>query len=201
MGIRANRLRGLFYFALIVWPFEASLCFAAGFEAELQLTGGAHRMFRQGLDKPVLEINAWSTDSQPHDVLISFNIEDAFNRVESAPLKQAAIHLPADGTHLGTRIPLDSGIGYHTAFITLDDGAATITRSIDLGIVWPPYPGTRPNSFFATQRIASARRRPATSRDHRNESATGTFFSDRGDQQHKLAKRNAGRPGRTAGLR
>jgi len=150
MGIRANRLRGLFYFVLIVWPFEASLCFATGFGAELQLTGGAHRMFRQGLDKPVLEINAWSTDSKPHEVLISLNIEDVFNRVESAPPKQAAIHLPADGTHLGTRIALDSGIGYHTAFVTLDDAATTITRSIDLGIVWPPYPGTRPNSFFAS---------------------------------------------------
>jgi hypothetical protein len=150
MGVQVIWLRGLFYFTLILWPFESSLCFAAGFEAQLQLTGDAHRMFRQGLDKPVVEINAWSTDSRPHDVLISLNIEDGFSRLESASPRPVTFHLPADGAHLGTSIPLDSGIGYHSAFFTLDDGAATITRSIDFGVVWPPYPGARPNSFFAT---------------------------------------------------
>ncbi|HEY4813337.1 MAG TPA: hypothetical protein VIH58_01600, partial [Chthoniobacterales bacterium] len=141
MGVQVYWLRGLFYFTLIFWPFGPSLCFAAGFEAQLQLTGGAHRMFRQGLDKPVVEINAWTTDSRPHDVLINLNIEDVFNRLESASPRLVTVHLPADGTHLGTSIPLDSGIGYHSAFFTLDDGAATITRSIDFGVVWPPYPG------------------------------------------------------------
>ena len=150
MGIQVTWLRHLFYFTLIASPFHQSLCSEAGFKAELHLMGGAHRMFRQGLDNPVVEINAWSTDTRPHDVWISLNVEDIFNRLESTSPRLVEIQLPADGTHLGTKIPLDSGIGYHSAFVTLDDGAATITRSVDLGIVWPPYPGVRPDSFFAT---------------------------------------------------
>ena len=107
-------------------------------------------MFRHGVDKPVIAINTWSTDTKPRDVSISVSSENIFNRIEPASPRQVSVHLTADGAHVETKIPLDSGIGYHTVFITLDDGTASITRSIDLGIVWSPYPGVRPNSFFAT---------------------------------------------------
>jgi hypothetical protein len=144
-----NGCKYLLGFALLC-AFQPWQCLAAGFEAELQLTGGAHRLFRQGLDKPVISINSWSTDTQPHDLSIRLTIENIFNRIESPPPRPVSVHLSANGTHLETKIPLDSRIGYHSVFVTLDDGGASITRSIDLGIVWSPYPGVRPNSFFAT---------------------------------------------------
>jgi hypothetical protein len=45
---------------------------------------------------------------------------------------------------------LPDTIGYYLIFVTLGEGHGTITRSIDFGVVWPPYPGVRPDSFFAT---------------------------------------------------
>lgn len=143
-------LRGLLLFGLVIWPFKPSFCSDAGFDADLQVTGGAHRMFRQGVDQPALQIEAWSTNGASHEIVAEIDVTDIFNRPASDTLPSVPLHLASDGSKLRTTLPLTFGIGYYAIFVTVREGAVSITRSIDLGIVWPPYPGPRPNSFFST---------------------------------------------------
>jgi hypothetical protein len=107
-------------------------------------------MFRQGIDHPVLQVTAWSTDSASHDLVASFQVVDIMNQPSEDAPASIKLHLEADGSKLATKVPLTEKIGYYSISVTLSDGPQTITRSIDLGIVWPPYPGVRPDSFFAT---------------------------------------------------
>ncbi len=72
------------------------------------------------------------------------------NRPKAEALLPVNLHLPADSSTVSVQLPLTDPIGYREIFATVSDGAKTITRSIDLGIVWPPYPGVRPDSFFAS---------------------------------------------------
>jgi len=150
MGIFVTWIRPLLQFALLVWPFQLALCAGAGFEVSLQVTGGAHRMFRQGIDHPVLEITAWSTDSVSHDLVTDFRVLDILNQPNGETPASIKLHVQADGSKLSTKVPLAEQIGYYSVSVMLSDGPQTITRSIDLGMVWPPYPGVRPDSFFAT---------------------------------------------------
>jgi hypothetical protein len=135
---------------LCVFPLHFAFSGEPGFDATLNVTGGAHRMFREGIDQPVLEIDAWSKDSTNHDVTASLQIFDMANRPKAGAPRPITLHLPADGSKLSSRIKLGDQIGYYLVFVTLSEGSARITRSIDLGVVWPPYRGTRPDSFFAT---------------------------------------------------
>jgi hypothetical protein len=107
-------------------------------------------MFRQGIDHPVLEITAWSTNPASHDLVASFQVFDILNRPIEDPPASIKLHLEADGSKLSSKIPLTEQIGYYSISVTISQGQETITRDIDLGIVWPPYPGVRPDSFFAT---------------------------------------------------
>ena len=72
--------------------------FAAGdgFNATFEAMGGAHRMFRKGIDHPALKIGAWSIDSAAHEVIVKFQIEDVFGKtvLNGNDLK---LELPADG--------------------------------------------------------------------------------------------------------
>lgn len=150
MVVSTNWLRKLLWVSIIIWPFQYSLCSNTGFDMELKVTGGAYRIFREGLDQPVLEISAWSTDATAHDIVANVEISDIFKRAGPDPLPSITIHLPADGSKLRSTYPLAFGIGYHSIFATLTEGEAALTRSIDLGVVWPPYPGIRPDSFFSS---------------------------------------------------
>jgi hypothetical protein len=145
----ANRRWYLTWFVFI-WPFQLALGAGAGFEASLQVTGGAYRMFRQGIDRPVLEITAWSTDSASHDLVANFEVFDILNRPIGDAPSSTKLYLPADGSKLSAKVLLTEPIGYYSISVTLSGGSEAIKRSIDLGIVWPPYPGVRPDSFFAT---------------------------------------------------
>jgi hypothetical protein len=40
-----------------------------GFNATFEAMGGAHRMFRKGIDHPVMKISAWSIDRAAHEVI------------------------------------------------------------------------------------------------------------------------------------
>src|ERR1700736_83984 len=55
---------------------------AAGdcFDATFEVIGGAHRMFREGIDHPALKIGAWSIDRAAHEVAVKFQIEDIFGK-------------------------------------------------------------------------------------------------------------------------
>ena len=107
-------------------------------------------MFRQGIDHPILEITAWSTDAASHDLVASFQVADIFDRPCRGAPASIKLQVDADGSKLSTEVPLPEEIGYYFISVTLSEGPQAIMRSIDLGIVWPPYPGVRPDSFFAT---------------------------------------------------
>ena len=143
-------LSGLLSIALVSLPFQLASCAEAGFEAHLQVTGGAHRIFRKDVDQPLLEIEAWSTDAAAHEVTAEIDVSDIFNRPRPDSLHPVILSLPADGTRLQTSIPLNFGIGYYAIFVTIRDSVTAISRSVDLGVVWPPQPGVRPDSFFAS---------------------------------------------------
>jgi hypothetical protein len=82
-----------------------------GFNATFEAPGGAHRMFRMGIDHPALKIDAWSIDSAAHEVLVKFQIEDAFGKtvLDGNELK---LELPADGKLVESSIPFEAGLGY-----------------------------------------------------------------------------------------
>ena len=143
-------LRFLFWLFVFVWPFQRSFCSEIGFDTELNVNGGAYRMFRLGVDQPELEISAWSTDGTAQEIVAAFDAADIFDRPLSDLPPSITIHLPANRSKVRTTIPLHFGIGYYRIFVTLTRGATTLTRSTDLGIVWPPYPGVRPDSLFSS---------------------------------------------------
>jgi len=124
---------------------------AAGqsFNATFEVLGGAHRMFRAGIDHPELKICAWSTDSARHEVTVRFQIEDIFGN----PLPkrdELTLALPADGEQVERRIPFETELGYFSIRAQFGDGTTSVTRWLDLGVVPPPFPGPRPNSLFAS---------------------------------------------------
>ena len=53
---------------------------AESFNATFEVVGGAHRMFREGIDHPTLKIGAWSIDGAAHEVTVKFQIEDIFGQ-------------------------------------------------------------------------------------------------------------------------
>jgi hypothetical protein len=143
-------IRILVISVLCVFPLHLAFSGEPGFDATLNVTGGAHRMFRKDIEQAVLEIDAWSKDSTNHNVTARWKILDILNRPKTGAPRPTTLHLPADGSKLSSNIKMGDQIGYYLVFVTLSEGSATITRSIDFGVVWPPYSGTRPDSFFAT---------------------------------------------------
>jgi hypothetical protein len=135
---------------IAIWPLQLVSGSEAGFEISLQVTGGAYRIFRQGLDHPFLEISGWSRDSAGHDLVASFEVYDMLNRPTGETLAPINLHTPADSSAVSVQIPLIEPIGFREIFVTVSDGAKTVVRSTDLGIVRPPWPDCRPNSFFAS---------------------------------------------------
>ncbi len=149
-GVMANpvlRLKQLLTVWMIIFPLQRIFCADVPVDFSLNVVGGAHRIFRQGIDLPKLEVIAWSKDGAPHDLNLSFQIQDLFGR-QAATLPSLIFHVPEDASKARAVVPLGLGVGYYT--ITAHCAEDPLGRDIDLGIVWPPYPGTRPNSFFAS---------------------------------------------------
>jgi hypothetical protein len=126
------------------------LCAASDiFKATFEVVGGAHRMFREGIDHPALKIDAWSTDGAVHEVTVKFQIKDIFGRPVPHPY-QVTETLPAAGERVERTIPFQSGPGYFSIHAEFEGGTTRMTRWSDLGVVSPPVPGIRPNSLFAS---------------------------------------------------
>jgi hypothetical protein len=122
---------------------------AGGFEASLEVLGGAHRMFREGLDQPTLKIAIWSTDGRDHRITVSFQIENIFKK----PLPSrydVNIAVPADGNKIEKFIPFQAGVGYFNIRAKFQAGGTEAAGSVDLGVVHRPVPGLRPNSLFGS---------------------------------------------------
>jgi hypothetical protein len=153
MNITENllgRLKYLLTVGMTLLALHLSLSADLPADFKVDVIGGAHRLFRLGIDRPELEITAWSNDGVPHDLDFGFQIQDLFERPATATLPSVIFHVSADGHKTRTAIPLNLGIGYYTIVACCDGESSCLTRDTDLGIVWPPYAGTRPNSFFAS---------------------------------------------------
>src|SRR5258708_1201842 len=147
-----NLLRGIKHFLaawMIAFPLQQSFCTELPAEFGLHIAGGAHRLFRQGVDRPELEVMARSTDGAPHDLNFGFQIQDLFGR-PTTTLPSLVFHVAAAGSKTQAVIPLTLGIGYYTITAHCCEGSSALTRDTDLGIVCPPYPGAPPNYFLSS---------------------------------------------------
>jgi hypothetical protein len=135
---------------LLFFPFQAAHCTEPGFNIELKVTGGAHRVFQQKNDSRALEIIGWSTDGTAHDLNVNIRALDFFDRPTNVGASSVDLHLLATGSRSLKVLPLDADIGYYVVVAQCKENENTLTRTVDFGVVWPPYPGIRPNSFFGS---------------------------------------------------
>jgi hypothetical protein len=149
-----DRLLGNLKYLAALWivalPLHYSLSADVLVDFDIKVLGGAYQIFRLGVDQPQLEVTAWSKDAAPHDLNLSFQIEDLFSQSVAAKLPSVVLHVSPDGSKTRTVIPLSLDIGYYEIFAHCNADSLSLRRRTDLGIVWPPYPGIRPNSFFAS---------------------------------------------------
>src|SRR5258708_3274527 len=151
MHILFDRLTALVAIGLTLSPFQLLFASDLGFDAVLSVSGGAHRMFRQGVDHPALEIGAWSLNGSSHDLKVSFHVEDFFGRPAPESIPSIIMHLSGDGSKTTIAVPLDLGIGYYAIKAECSDDAGVLDRLTDLGVVWARYSGPRPDSLFASK--------------------------------------------------
>jgi hypothetical protein len=119
------------------------------FDATFEVVGGAHRMFREGIDHPALKIGVWSTDHAAHEITARFQIEDIFGN--PVPDRyELTVTLSADGKRVERTIPFETGPGYFSLHAQFESGTNRLMRWLDLGVIPPPFPGVRPNSLFAS---------------------------------------------------
>jgi hypothetical protein len=143
----SNKLLAL---CLVATPCQQLLSADLAADFNLDVIGGAYRMFRHGVDQPELRVTAWSNDNAPHEISIGFQVQDLFGPLAETLLPPLVLKTPADGSKAESVIPLHFGIGYFRVIAQCSSGSVPLSRSADLGVVWPPYPGIRPNSFFAS---------------------------------------------------
>jgi len=136
--------------ALFFSSFCAALAAQPGFDIEIKITGGAYRVFQQNRDLRALEIIGWSTDGAAHDVNINLQTLDFFGQPANLGSSSVELHLLTSGSKSIKVLPLDADIGYYTLVAQCTENENTLTRTADFGVVWPPYPGIRPNSFFGS---------------------------------------------------
>jgi hypothetical protein len=120
-----------------------------GFNATFEVIGGAHRMFRKGIDHPALKIGAWSIDSATHEVIVKFQVEDVFGKT-ALDGNELKLTLPADAALVESSIPFEAGLGYFSVHAEFADRITRATKWLDFGVIPPPFPGLRPDSFFAS---------------------------------------------------
>src|SRR6266404_7886626 len=105
--------------SLIIVPTLLSVVLTAGrlcaagdsFNATFEVVGGAHRMFREGIDHPALKIGAWSIDGAAHEVTVKFQMEDIFGKPVLSR-DELKLTLPADGERVERSILFENGPGY-----------------------------------------------------------------------------------------
>src|ERR1700740_1602119 len=102
-----NGLKWIVLLAVMTWPFQRSLSSEAGFDVQLRVIGGAHGMFRTGVDHPALEVTPWSTDGKDHDVGRVFGVEDFFGHPAAGKLPEAIVYVTANGSRSKLTTPLD----------------------------------------------------------------------------------------------
>jgi hypothetical protein len=150
MNLLSNRLMCLLVLGFTFLAAQSTLSEEPGFDMQLGVVGGAHRMIRNGVDQPALVITAWSIDGKEHDLTITFQVEDFFGNPVRDKIPELVVHVTADKSKEKLTIPLHFGQGYYSVAAQSSEGDVVLTRSSDFGVVPTPYPGTRPNSLFAS---------------------------------------------------
>jgi hypothetical protein len=150
MNLLSNRLTCLLVLGFTFLAPQPALSEELGFDMQLSVVGGAYRMTRNAVDHPALEVTAWSIDGKEHDLFIAFQVEDFFGHPVRDQIPEAVVHVTADKSKKKLIFPLDFEQGYYSVAARSSEGDLVLTRSSDFGVVPPPYPGTRPNSLFAS---------------------------------------------------
>jgi hypothetical protein len=164
------------------------------FIASFEFVGGAHRMFREGIDHPALKIGVRSIDGAVHELTIALEIEDIFGKTFSSR-DEKRLMLPNSGEQVESTIPFEAGTGYFSIQAQFADGLTNMTRWLDLGIVPPPFPGPRPDSLFAsnTSELKHGEDLDFIS-SYRHESRAGTFHSSSPDSGSQMGRSPAAKP-------
>ena len=110
---------------------------AAAPAIELAVEGGVYRVFTHGVDQPVLRLRG------PADTTVEMAAQDAFGR----PLAWRQEAILTDGE---ARVALPDTIGYYRVAASARHAGATLTGSTDFGVLPVQAPGSRPESFFAS---------------------------------------------------
>lgn len=125
----------------------------AWLDLKLDVPDSANRMVTRAPDAdgkiaPAnLRLTLHSKDRQPHELTASFTAAG----IDGKPLawkQDVAIKLPAIGKPIEQLIPIDAGFGYYAINIDLAADGAHCQLWTDVGIIPPPWPGLRPESFF-----------------------------------------------------
>ena len=117
--------------------------------SSLGVTGGTYRMFTHGVDPAKIHVAAHSLDGKAHTIQVSLAAED----ISGKPVnwtRTASLDLPPAGTEVTQDFPFDMDQGYYQILGQFKSGGEKVSHWTDLGIIPPPYPGVRPDSFFAS---------------------------------------------------
>ena len=104
----------------------------------------------EGLAKTpvVLHLTVKSTDAAATNASVSLTAEDIFNKpIDWKQQISVPLQKGAGAQDITFKAP---GPGYFMVRAEVHAGADTVTASGDFGLVPPPYPGVRPDSFFAS---------------------------------------------------
>jgi hypothetical protein len=138
MGLTMAWMRGLLIVIRVLlsvalvagYPLQMSAA-GDGFNATFEIIGGAHRMFRDGIDHPAVKIGAWSVDGASHEVTVQMQIEDIFGKLLPSQ-DELKLTLPADGKQVERTILFEPGLGYfsiHAQFERGQRGQSRMTLS------------------------------------------------------------------------
>ena len=122
---------------------------AESFSASFEVAGGAHRMFRDQIDQPTLMIGAWSLNGAEHEVSVKFQIEDVFGKpIKSRMIFKSPCRPMAEESR--GQSYFNPGLDILALRPSSRAGIRKSRRWTDLGIVYPPFKGVRPNSLFGS---------------------------------------------------
>lgn len=124
-------------------------------ELSLSPVGGLHRMFvrpviaRARPEPVVIAVTVVNRADAPKLVQVALEARDIFGKPAGW---QAGLELtaPAGGKPAVGHALLDAGIGYFSVTGRATSGEETASAWTDVGVVLPPHPGLRKDSFFAS---------------------------------------------------
>ena len=123
---------------------------AAEFQAGIDAgAGGTYRMFTQGMDPVTLSVWASSANGKDQTISLKLSAVDFLGKTARWE-KQVEIQAPANGAKTKQEISLEAGPGYFSIQAEFSTATEKLERWTDLGVIPPPHPGLRPDSFFAS---------------------------------------------------